>query len=64
MSSFSFGNKVRTMQRADLEQLVFKMEDQLLNVIDDEARLNQEGEILPADRQPDHVAEIMRLIEF
>jgi len=44
--------------------LVFKMEDQLLNVIDDEARLNQEGEILPADRQPDHVAEIMRLIEF
>jgi len=64
MSGSTFDDTVKNMNRENLETMVFKMEDHLLRVIDDEARLDQAGEILPADRQPDYVGEIMRLIEF
>ena len=64
MSSITFERKVQNMTRNDLEILVWKMESQLLNVIDDEAKVDESGEILPADQQMDHTGDIMRLIDF
>jgi len=64
MSSSSFERKVKNMTRNDLEILVWKMESQLLSVIDDEAKVDHTGEILPADQQMDHTGDIMRLIDF
>jgi len=64
MSSITFERKVRNMTRDNLETLVYEMESQLLSVIDDEAKVDESGEILPADQQMDHTGEIMRLIDF
>ena len=64
MTTQTFYEKLENMNQDELVKLIFNMEDHLLNVIDDDSYVNEAGDILPINEQPDHVANIMELIDF
>lgn len=60
-----FPKKVMNMTRDDLENLVYKMENHLLCMIDDDAKVDNSGKILVASKQPDrNIQDVMNLLEY